>query len=881
MKKIKTPMDLYRFKTSDTKDVTWIYEKSKPHSHKWYFLKDESFHVWTEREYKGDAVFGGKNYFELLAELNMPVGTLKNSTATEMGMKLHLGTAKLIKKIKGETVNIELKYPEILVDDEHTWKNRKPEIIDAPVDEPELDPSYECECDYCVSVKMKNKMRRKKNKTKILNMKIEVLNELHNLYPMYEEHKTRKLELAKMDKEDVQLPNICDKCIKKVKETTPIKNKTMKKATTKTLINQYIENGVPILYTFTDVQLSEMLLNANSAYHSTKKPIMSDSQYDVLRNYIEEKYPNSDVLQQIGAPVKGTKNKVTLPFNMPSMDKIKPESTTLTNWSLKYPGPYVISCKLDGVSGMYAMEEKGPRLYTRGDGAIGQDISHLIKPLNLPSIPVGTVVRGEFIVPKSTFDAKYKDTFSNPRNFVAGLINTKTVNASIKDLDFVVYEMIRPDMKPSEQMAELVKHKFDVVQHDLMLSLSKGQTDPTVLKGLSKDLLTQTLLAWRTQNKYEIDGIIVSNDSVYARTAKNPEHAFAFKMAINDQMAETEVVDVIWEASQDGYLKPRVKIVPINIGGVNIEYSTGFNGKFIEDNKIGPGAKVQMIRSGDVIPYIKSVLVPAQEGKMPDMSTTPYAWNETHVDIVLENLDANATVKEKNIVGFFSDLDVDGLATGNARRIVAAGFDTIPKILKMTKDDFKTVDGFKNKMIEKVHTSIHEKVNSATIVQLMAASNKFGRGIGIRVLTPLMDANPDFLTKDEIKSEKIAKLNAAGIHKNAEAFYNNIEGYNAFIRECGLDAVKTTKVDSKADVKEQYDKSNPLFEKSIVMTKIRNKEIIEHLKNVGATLEDSFRKNTVALVMKDKSDITNKMRDAEKRGIEIFTVEEFKAKYMA
>ena len=862
-------MDLYRFKTSDTKDVTWIYEKSKPHSHKWYFLKDESFHVWTEREYKGDAVFGGKNYFELLAELNMPVGTLKNTTATEMGMKLHLGTAKLIKKIKGESVNIELKYPEILVDDEHTWKNRKPEIIDQPVDEPELDPSYECECDYCLSEKMKNKMRRKKNKTKILNMKIEVLNELLDLYPMYEEHKTRKLELAKMDQEDIRFPNICDKCIKKVKETTPIKNKTMKKATTKTLINQYVDNGVPILDTFTDVQLSEMLLNANSAYHSTKKPIITDSQYDVLRNYIEEKYPNVEALQQIGAPVKGTKNKVTLPFNMPSMDKIKPESTTLTNWSLKYPGPYVISCKLDGVSGMYAMEEKGPRLYTRGDGAVGQDISHLIAPLNLPRIPVGTVVRGEFIVPKTIFDAKYKDTFSNPRNFVAGLINAKTVNASIKDLDFVVYEMIKPDMKPSEQMAELVKHKFDVVQHDLIPS------------GLSKDLLMQTLMAWRANNKYEIDGIIVADDHVYKRTAKNPDHAFAFKMAINDQMAETEVVDVIWEASQDGYLKPRVKIAPISIGGVNIEYTTGFNGKFIEDNKIGPGAKIQMIRSGDVIPYIKSVLVPAAEGKMPDADAMPYEWNATHVDVVLKNVDTNDTVKEKNIVGFFSDLEVDGLATGNVRRIMAAGFDTVPKILKMTEADFKDVDGFKKKMIEKVRTSMKEKVGSASIVQLMAASNKFGRGIGIRVLTPLMDANQDFLTKDETKSEKIAKLNATGIHKNAEAFYNNIDGFLAFIRECGLENKLTgTKIHETPEPVETLDKSNPLFEKSIVMTKIRNKEIIEHLKKVGATLEDSFRKNTVALVMKDKSDITNKMRDAEKRGIEIFTVEEFKAKYM-
>ena len=179
-------------------------------------------------------------------------------------------------------------------------------------------------------------------------------------------------------------------------------------------------------------------------------------------------------------------------------------------------------------------------------------------------------------------------------------------------------------------------------------------------------------------------------------------------------------------------------------------------------------------------------------------------------------------------------------------------------------------------MIEKVRTSMQEKVGAASMVQLMAASNKFGRGVGIRVLMPLMDANPDFLTKEETKAEKIAKLNAAGIHKNAEAFYNNIEPFNAFLRECGLDSVK----EPKADVKDTIDNSNPLFEKSIVMTKIRDKEIITHLKKVGATLEDSFKKNTVALVMKDKTDITNKMRDAEKKGIEIFTVEEFKAKYM-
>jgi NAD-dependent DNA ligase len=404
--------------------------------------------------------------------------------------------------------------------------------------------------------------------------------------------------------------------------------------------------------------------------------------------------------------------------------------------------------------------------------------------------------------------------------------------------------MIQPELSPIKQMEELGKHGFDVVQHEIVSTkLSKGPTDPTLPTKLSKDLLTQTLMAWRTQNKYEIDGIIcAAGDRVYPRTAKNPDHAFAFKMAISDQMAETTVVDVIWEASQDGYLKPRVKIAPISIGGVNIEYTTGFNGKFIEDNKIGPGAKIQMIRSGDVIPYIKSVLEPAAEGKMPDADVMPYEWNATHVDIVLKNVEDNDTVKEKNIVGFFSDLEVEGLATGNVRRIMAAGFDTIPKILKMTEADFKDVDGFKKKMIEKVRTSIQEKVGSASIVQLMAASNKFGRGVGKRVLTPLMDANPDFLTKEETKAEKIAKLNAAGIHKNAELFYNNIAGFNEFMRECGLDEAKgDSKEESKSDSKELIDQSNPLFEKSIVMTKIRNKEIIEHLKKVGATLEDSFK----------------------------------------
>ena len=117
-------------------------------------------------------------------------------------------------------------------------------------------------------------------------------------------------------------------------------------------------------------------------------------------------------------------------------------------------------------------------------------------------------------------------------------------------------------------------------------------------------------------------------------------------MVLSDQVVEAKVVDVIWNASKSGYLKPRVRIEPVNIGGVKIEYATGFNGNFIEENKIGVGAIIQIVRSGDVIPHIKSVTTPAEKTKMPDV---PYTWTDTHVDIILTNKDDDVNVLEKNI----------------------------------------------------------------------------------------------------------------------------------------------------------------------------------------------------------------------------------------
>jgi len=247
----------------------------------------------------------------------------------------------------------------------------------------------------------------------------------------------------------------------------------------------------------------------------------------------------------------------------------------------------------------------------------------------------------------------------NPRNMVAGIVNHKTINEAIKDLHFVAYEVMKPVKKPSEQMEFLFTLDVETVLYKIE-------------KNITNELLSNTLVNWRTNYSYEIDGVIVANDAVYERKSGNPEHAFAFKMVLSDQVAEAKVVDVIWSASKDGYLKPRVQIEPINLGGVKIEYATGFNGAFINDNNIGIGATIELIRSGDVIPYIRKVIVFADEPKMPSV---PFKWNDTHVDIMLEDIESDETVREKNITGFFRGIGVEGLSTGNVKRIIEAGFD--------------------------------------------------------------------------------------------------------------------------------------------------------------------------------------------------------------
>ncbi len=622
------------------------------------------------------------------------------------------------------------------------------------------------------------------------------------------------------------------------------------------IIDNFKHNGISVLEQLNETQLNDIIRVSNSKYYNDS-PVMTDNQYDIVKEYIEHKFPNNVAVTEIGAEVE--RNKVKLPYEMASMDKIKPDTGALTNWMSKYKGPYVISCKLDGVSGLYTTEGSNPKLYTRGDGKVGQDISHLIPFLRLPKTK-GIVIRGEFIIPKNVFETKYKMKFANPRNMVAGIVNHKHISDSVVDLHFVAYEVIIPHKKPSEQMNFLGTIN---VEHVLFQTVNS----------ISNEFLSQLLVEWRKTYMYEIDGIIVTDDKIYPRKSGNPDHAFAFKMVLSDQIAEAKVVDVIWTPSKDGYLKPRVQIEPINLGGVTIEFATGFNGAFIKDNNIGIGATIEIIRSGDVIPHIKAVTVQAEEPKMPSV---PFKWNDTHVDIMLENASEDPTVKEKNITGFFRGIGVEGLSSGNIARLINTGYDTVPEIIKMSEQDFLKVDGFKGKMANKIYTGIRDKLKEASIITLMAASNIFGRGFSEKKMELVLNEMPDILVSDISNDKKISDVaSVKGMAtKTAEAFVNKIQDFKDFLDECGLEDKLYEKT-----VKKNIDNSHPLFGKTVVLTGTRDKDIIEFLKNVGANQGSSISKNTFLVITKNKDEDTGKAEEARKLNIPIMSVQEFTTTY--
>ena len=631
-------------------------------------------------------------------------------------------------------------------------------------------------------------------------------------------------------------------------------------------------------------ELQNILKEASDAYYNTGEPVLDDDDFDELLDIFRINSPNNSFLNEIGAPIRSEIVKEPLPYWMGSMDKVKPNTKELTSWLSKNDSPYVISEKLDGVSALLTFNMNEPNtiiLYTRGDGKIGQNISYLIPLLDLNNDDIlenvkttKISIRGELIMKKATFEEKYSADYPKCRSLISGNVNAKQPDANIiKDMDFIGYEVILGEKDNKSRDAISIEQQFK-----LMKKLKFKCVNYKTINGeLSSESLTKYLLDMKTSSEYEIDGIIISNNKVNIRNKSgNPKYAVAFKTKLDEQMASTEVVDVEWNPSKHGALIPRIKFKPIVIGGDTIKYTTGFNAKYIKDNCIGIGSKLMIIRSGDVIPYINEVVSVSKNKKplFPDKERYgEWKWNDTNVDIVLEDIGSSREVKIKELMSFFATLKISGISEGIITKLVSNGFDSIKVISLMSVDSFLTLPGVKEKMANKLHTNIHNVIDKPIVLsKLMTATNIFKGGLGEKKLSVVINKYPKIMEKKKPTFEDIMICDGFSL-KTSKAFILGFKLFITFLEEHPFLKYEVVPKSSKK-------LNSKLKELFVVITGFRDRDLEEQIVSMGGTIQNTINSKTTLVVAKDVDSTTGKVKKAKELNIKLVDLEQFKTEYI-
>jgi DNA ligase (NAD+) len=656
----------------------------------------------------------------------------------------------------------------------------------------------------------------------------------------------------------------------------------------KKLIESYINNPEQFLLNNDLDIIIDIYSYASDKYYNDES-ILSDKLFDQLKEYIELVDPKNPILEEVGFRTKI--NKVKLPFFMGSMDKIKPDnSKALLNYINDYHKPYIYSDKLDGVSGLIYKKDNQLYLYKRGTGVEGSDISKLLDYINISDnitksrlldvlnkldIKDEIAIRGELVMKKEVFDKKYSKLYENARNLVSGAtINKKLNKELLKDIDFVAYELVSPwfdDM--SKQFKFLEQLKLNVVHYD------------KIINDLDFNDLRTKLIDRKKNSLYEVDGIIISSNKIdnIRSKEKYPPYAFAFKDTELSEVREVKVLDVEWNVSKDGYIKPILILEPVFLNGVTISRVTANNAKFIVDNKIGKNTIIKLIRSGDVIPKIVGI-VKHTTALLPDLK---YKWNETKVDILIDEEHDQQIISE--LVFFFEKLKIKYVSEGTVKKLVDIGIDDIIKVFDITKKQLLEAEGIEEKSAEKIYNNIKEAIDNLTILELMVASNSFGHGIGERKIIKVLEKHPDILNL----YEKLDENELIDILINLESFdeitaTNFVKGLDKFIdifNELKPSLRKQLRL-SLNDYKKKLEKiknlDHKIKDKKVIFSGFRNEDLENKIKDNGGKIVSSVSKNTDILITTDnaiKAKSNSKVVKALELKIEILTEDEFIKKY--
>ena len=600
-------------------------------------------------------------------------------------------------------------------------------------------------------------------------------------------------------------------------------------------------------------QLLEILTKADHYYYNTGRLILDDDTYDYVKDELRERNPKHPKLKDVGSLVKHAKNKVKLPHYMGSIDKL--EGNAIDRWISKYKDSYIVSDKLDGIS-LQLVGHKGYwKLYTRGNGKIGQDITYLSPFLRLPKPVSGIAVRAEMIMAENKFKRFFKKVAENPRSFVSGLVNRKTINIKgTKKIDVIAYGILGKSFSPEFRMKKLKSMGFTIAPYEIVEDLT---------------LLESQLKKRRSVSKYELDGLVVEHNAKYRNSSSgNPKHAFKYKITDKSQITSAIVKEVQWNLSKDGYLKPRIFIEPVRISGVTIKHLTGFNAKYIVENRIGPKTELKVIRSGDVIPHIHKV-VKSTTAMLPNRK---YEWTDSGVDIYILDHAKNEEVIIKKNTRFFRSIGVESFSNKRVALLFNAGYTTIPDIISITIKELTEIPGIQNRLANTIKNNIKSALSEIELPLLMDASGVFDRNLGYERLSWVCKKYPNLLRiKPSLLYEKVLLIKGFS-DVTANSFKKGMPKFRRFMRsmpKINITMPKTLEIVS--------DKLKGI---AVVFSGFRNQVLEDEIIKYGGKVKKGITKNINVLIVKDKSATSGKITKAEELNIEILNVSEFRGKYL-
>jgi DNA ligase (NAD+) len=445
----------------------------------------------------------------------------------------------------------------------------------------------------------------------------------------------------------------------------------------------------------------EQLKHYDLLYFNEGTSPITDTEYDKLKSKAKKEYPNDPYFKEVGAPITLKFEEIELPFIMGGLDEVGIE--TVIPWLKKSNDSVIASEKLDGNSiGCTWLNGKLIFAASRGDGKIGQNILNKAKYF-VPNIPFKEKVslRGEVLLEGEIFrDLGFK---KNRRNAVTGLLRRDEIKPDdLKKLSVIFYEVVEAPIYLNLNN-EVDRLSFILI--NLNLRIPANRLFSPNIENISFHL-ADYLSYLKLDSTYDIDGLVLTRNNTIRENTMTPKNKVKFK--VNQEAVTCKVIDIEWNVTRTGLIKPVILIEPTEIMGVTVSRASGFNVEFIINNGIGIDSIIGVVRAGDVVPYVSEVYEMSNV-IIPD--TCPTCKEKTS-RIGKELICSNNLCDYKNIYKtshFFTSLGVENMSDKTIENI---GIVNIPMLYGLTKKDLEKLPGFGEKKAEIVINEIKKTLTT-------------------------------------------------------------------------------------------------------------------------------------------------------------------------